>query len=74
MMTITELVSHLQAIYTVHGDIGVRIDEDFHSDTQPEEVRDVVVGQFTKEAGAYAVVLYPSKIMTAEHIESLGHA
>ena len=46
MMTITELVSHLQAIYTEHGDIGVRIDADFTKDTQPQAVTDLVVGQF----------------------------
>jgi hypothetical protein len=74
MMTITELVSHLQAIYTVHGDIGVRMDADFMADTQPEPVTDIVVGQFTSEDGMYAVVLYPSKILTQEHMESIGHA
>lgn len=73
-MTITELVSHLQAIYTVHGDIGVRIDADFTQDVQPQAVSDLVVGQFVKEGNAYSVVLYPHKILTAEHVEGLGHA
>jgi hypothetical protein len=74
MMTITELVSHLQAIYTEHGDIGVRIDADFTKDTQPQAVTDLVVGQFMKEGGIYSVVLYPHKILTEEHLESIGHA
>ena len=74
MMLISELVAHLQAIYTEHGDIGVRIDKDFFGDAEPENINDIVVGQFTKEAGAYAVVLYPHRIVQAEHLEGLGHA
>ena len=74
MMLISELVAHLQAIYTEHGDIGVRIDKDFFGDSEPETVQDIVVGQFTKEAGTYAVVLYPHRIVQAEHVEGLGHA
>jgi len=36
MMLISELVAHLQAIYTEHGDIGVRIDKDFFGNAEPE--------------------------------------
>jgi hypothetical protein len=74
MMTITELVAHLQAIYTEHGDIGVRMDADFTKDTEPQAVTDLVVGKFLREEGQYAVVLYPHPVLTAEHLEGLGHA
>lgn len=74
MMLISELVAHLQAIYTEHGDIGVRMDGDFFGDAEPRAINDLVVGQFTKEAGAYAVVLYPHKIVSSDHVESIGHA
>lgn len=73
-MTITELVAHLQAIYTEHGDIGVRMDADFTKDTEPQAVTDLVVGKFLREEGHYAVVLYPHTVLTAEHLEGLGHA
>ncbi|HBB26307.1 MAG TPA: hypothetical protein DCZ59_08585 [Bacteroidetes bacterium] len=74
MMLISELVAHLQAIYTEHGDIGVRMDGDFFGDAEPHPISDLVVGQFVREAGLYAVVLYPHKIVASEHVEGIGHA
>lgn len=70
MMLISELVHHLQTIADMHGDVGVRIDADFFGDEQPRAVEDVHIGRFDSEGGAFAVVLYPVKIVT----ESIGHA
>lgn len=74
MMLISELVAHLQAIYTEHGDIGVRMDGDFFGDADPRAINDLVVGQFVREGGVYAVVLYPHRIVQQEHLEAIGHA
>lgn len=70
-MKINELITHLEQIRAVHGNIEVRVDSDLFSDHLPRTVtsagiieyfvrpiQTIVLGKFASEANETKVVLY----------------